>query len=147
MSNIRHILRLYTQDVGFFEIIRQTGIMRTTLRKYINDFKASGLTFEDINELTDKDLEELFQKPEEKPVDLKLQTLIEMFPKMDKELKRRGVTRMILWQEYIQQHPDGYGHSRFKRYFKEWKDQVKPVMHKEHIGYSHVNVASHSHSY
>ena len=133
MSNIRHILRLHTQNVGFYEIIRQTGILRTTLRKYINDFKASGLTFEDINELTDKDLEELFQKPQEKPIDLMLQALLEMFPAMEKELKRKGVTRMVLWQEYINKHPDGYGYSRFNRYFNRWKDQVRPIMHKEHI--------------
>ncbi len=133
MSNIRHILRLHTQGVGFFEIIRQTGIFRTTLRKCINDFKASGLTFEEINELTDKDLEELFQKPEEKPMDLMLQSLLDRFPAMDKELKRKGVTRMTLWQEYIKENPGGYGYSRFNRYFKRWKDQVKPVMHKEHI--------------
>lgn len=133
MSNIRHILRLHTQGVGFFEIIRQTSISRTTLRKHINDFKGSGLSFEDINELSDADLEELFQKPEERPVDIVLQKLLELFPTMDRELKRRGVTRMTLWQEYIKNYPDGYGYSRFNRYFKKWKEQAKPVMHKEHL--------------
>lgn len=133
MSNIRHILRLHTQGVGFFEIIRQTSISRTTLRKHINDFKGSGLSFEDINELSDADLEELFQKPEERPVDIVLQKLLELFPAMDRELKRRGVTRMTLWQEYIKNYPDGYGYSRFNRYFKKWKEQAKPVMHKEHV--------------
>lgn len=72
MANIRHILRLHTQNVGFFEIMKETGIVRTTLRKHINDFNKSGLTFEEINELSDKDLEELFMKPQEKPVDVRL---------------------------------------------------------------------------
>jgi transposase len=132
MSNIRYILRLHTQNVGFFDIIKQTGIYRATLRKHINDFKKSGLTFEEINELTDKDLEDLFQKPEERPIDATLKTLLGLFPEMAKELKRKGVNRMTLWQEYKKKYPDGYGYSRFNRYFKKWKDQPSPILHKEH---------------
>ncbi len=132
MSNIRHILRLHTQKIAFFEIIKQTGILRTTLRKCITDFKKSGLSFEDINELSDKDLEELFLKPEEKPVDIMLQKLLGLFPAMEKELRRTGVTRMTLWEEYIKKYPDGYGYSRFNRYFKKWTSRIKPTMHQEH---------------
>ncbi|HTB05801.1 MAG TPA: IS21 family transposase [Bacteroidia bacterium] len=132
MSNIRHILRLHTQHIAFFEIVKQTGILRATLRKHITDFKKSGLTFEEINELTDEDLEELFLKPEEKPIDIMLQKLISMFPAMNKELKRRGVTQLMLWEEYIKKHPDGYGYSRFNRYFKKWRARAIPIMHKEH---------------
>src|SRR5579863_143438 len=101
MSNIRYILRLHTQNVGAFEIIRQTGVPRSTLRTYLNDFKRSGLTFEEINELTDKDLADLFLKPDDKPVNPRLQILLNLFPAMEKELKGRGVTRKLLWEEYI----------------------------------------------
>lgn len=132
MSNIRHILRLHTQNIGFFEIIKQTGILRSTLRKYINDFNSSGLKFEEINELSDKDLEELFLKPEEKPVDVRQQKLLSLFPAMDKELKRKGVTRKILWEEYKKNNPDGYGQVRFSQLFAEWKARPVPIMHKEH---------------
>jgi len=119
--------------VDFFEIVKQTGIFRSTLRKHIADFKKSGLSFEEINQLTDRDLEELFTKPEEKPVDVMLQTLLNLFPAMDKEIKHKGVSRMFLWKEYKKQYPDGYGYSRFNRYFIKWKkSRVRPVMHKEH---------------
>ncbi|MEO0726718.1 MAG: IS21 family transposase, partial [Bacteroidota bacterium] len=30
-----------------------------------------------------------------------------------KELKRVGVTRQLLWQEYRQAYPEGYGYSQF----------------------------------
>jgi len=133
MSNIRHILRLHTQNIAFFEIIKQTGILRTPLRKYINDFKKSGLKFEEINELSDKDLEELFLKPVEKPADVRLQKLLSLFPAMDKELKRKGMTRKILWEEYIKNHPDGYGNCRFNQLFAKWRSRPVPILHKEHI--------------
>jgi hypothetical protein len=108
MSNIRHILRLHTQNQTQSEIIVQTGIPRFTLKKYIKDFKDNKLTFAEINELSDKDLEELFVKPENK-VNEKLQTLYNLFPKIDKELKRKGVTRTLLWEEYKSKYPDGVG--------------------------------------
>lgn len=132
MSNIRYILRLHTQKIGNFEIMKQTGIPRSTLRKYIKDFKKSSLSFEEINELSDKDLDELFLKPQSKPADVKQQVLLNLFPAIDKELKRKGVTRKILWEEYLKKHPDGYGYCRFNQHFAKWKSQPVPIMHKEH---------------
>jgi transposase len=51
---------------------------------------------------------------------------------MDKELKRKGVTRLLLWEEYKLKHPDGYSKSQFKHYFAQWSAQVNPSMHIEH---------------
>ena len=51
---------------------------------------------------------------------------------MDKELKRKGVTRILLWQKYKVTHPNGIGRSQFNRYFALWKAQVNPTMHMEH---------------
>jgi len=32
---------------------------------------------------------------------------------IQRELKRKHVTLSILWDEYIEQHPDGYRYSRY----------------------------------
>lgn len=133
MCNIRHILRLHTQNQTKSEIIVQTGIPRSVLNKYLKEFKESGLSFSEINELTDEDLAELFTKPEENPVSEKLQTLFALFPSIDKELKRRGVTRQLLWEEYKAKYPDGVGRSQFKTHFAQWKSRVVPTMRREHI--------------
>lgn len=132
MCNIRHILRLHTQNQTKSEIIVQTGIARSVLKKYIKDFKASGLSFEDINALSDKDLDELFVKPDESTVNKKLETLFNLFPQMERDLRKRGVTRLLLWEEYKIKHPDGCGRSQFNRYFSDWKARVSPTFHKEH---------------
>jgi len=132
MSNIRHILRLHAQNQTQSEIIVQTGLPRNTLKKYIKDFKDSGLTFAEINQLSDKDLEELFVKPDDTIVNAKLQTLFNLFPAIDKELKRSGVTRLLLWEEYKKKHPDGLGKSQFQWHFSQWKARIAPTMRKEH---------------
>jgi transposase len=132
MIKIRQILRLHTQGYSKLQIAVQTSISRNTLKKYIKEFTASKLTFDEISSLSDKDLEDLFVKPEDKPVNEKLQTLFNLFPAIDKELKRKGVTREILWEEYKRDHPDGFGISQFKHYYAQWKAQVNPTMHMEH---------------
>ena len=132
MSKIRQILRLHSQGRSKVQIAAQTGMSRNTLKKYLNEFTESRLTIEEISELSDKDLEDLFVKPDDKPVNDKLQTLFNLFPAIDKELKKKGVTRFMLWEEYKRSHPDGFGKSQFKHYFAQWKAQVNPTMRMEH---------------
>ena len=36
-----------------------------------------------------------------------------LIPYFVKELKRKGVSKYLLWQEYRQQHMDGYGYAQF----------------------------------
>jgi transposase len=43
------------------------------------------------------------------------------FPIVHQELRRKGVTKQLLWQEYRQQHPDdGYSYAQFCHRYKEW---------------------------
>ena len=132
MIKIRQILRLQSQGLSKLQIAAQTGIARNTLKKYIKEFTSSGLSFEEINELSDKELEDLFVKPEDRPLNERLQILFSLFPAIEKELKRKGVTRQLLWKEYKTNHSDGVGLSQFKHYFSQWKAQVNPTMHMEH---------------
>ena len=131
MSKIRQLLQLFAQGRSKLSISRSTGISRNTVKKYLQEFNASGLSFSEINQLNDKDIEELFSK-EEQPFKDKLKTLLLLFPSIDKDLKRKGVTRQLCWEEYILKHPDGYSISQFKHHFHLWKSQVNPVMRMEH---------------
>src|SRR6266516_395158 len=108
MAKIRHILRLYSQGRGKLQIAEQTGVARNTIKKYIKEFEQSALSF--------KDLEDLFVSREEKPLNEKLQALFSLFPVVDKELKKKGVTRQMLWEDYRQQYPQGVGRSQFNHY-------------------------------
>jgi transposase len=132
MINIRHILRLHTQNQTMSEIMVQTGIHRSILKGIINDFKASKLSFNEINELTDADLLELFKRPVENPHSEKLKTLYALFPAIDKELKKKGVTKGLVWEEYKRQHPDGAGRSAFLHHFSQWKARKIPIMRQNH---------------
>jgi len=51
---------------------------------------------------------------------------------IDQELRRTGVTRGLLWQEYRAEHPDGYGYTWFCVHFDAWKRRTSPTMRQSH---------------
>jgi transposase len=48
------------------------------------------------------------------------------------ELAKKGMTRLLLWEEYKQQHPDGYGYTQFKEYYNRYKRSLNPSMRQIH---------------
>ena len=49
------------------------------------------------------------------------------------ELRRRGVTLVLLWEEYRADHADGYGYSRFCDLYIEWRRGVSATMRQTHV--------------
>ena len=42
------------------------------------------------------------------------------------------MTRLLLWEEYKEKHPDGYGYSQFKEYYNRYRQQLNPSMRQIH---------------
>lgn len=133
MNKIRQIIRLYTHAKGKKFISRHTGVARNTVKKYIDVFKELRKTAEEINEMSDQQLNELFGKaPESKDPNKRYEILRAFFPYVDKELRKTGVTREKLWKEYLEKYPDGYRYTRFCIYYTAWQKRVNPAMHMVH---------------
>lgn len=132
MTRIRHALRLLDQGRSKRLIAEQTGTSRNTLKRYFQAFAACGLSFQELDTLSDKDLEDLFIKPAEAPSNERVEHLLSLFPEIDKALKRKGVTRQMLWEQYRRDHPDGLCLSQFNTYYRQWKASVNPTMRMDH---------------
>ena len=133
MSKLRQMLRLHEQGESKLRISTLTGVSRNTLKKYLKIYSRLHLTAALVESQSDKELDHLFGEnllPE--PCD-RYKTLEPYFPKIEKDLKKRGITRQILWERYIADHPDGYKASQFKYHYQQWIKRSKPVMHIEHI--------------
>ena len=135
MSKVRSLLRLYTEGVSKNAIAERLGLPRNTVKKYIRLFLASDKTLEDLEQISDGTLEQMFldmvprKEMEDNP---KYGALLFFFPDMEKALKRKGITKEQLWKRYRELHPDGYGLSQFKHYYLLWHKARNPVMHIEH---------------
>jgi len=120
MLQLKQLLRLYTQGVSKLQISSQLGLSRNTVKKYITLFTTSKFTYEEIKELNDTDIEDLFDT-KELDSDEKEAILYKYFPYFTKELLKTGVTRHILWQEYLLKHPEGYRYSQFCYHLRTWQ--------------------------
>jgi len=125
------IIQYSNQQYPIKKIARLLGVSKNTVKKYLvkqngqNSSEAtSGLVKGDkgnnVREtLADGDIRR----------DKKLQMLL---PAYLEELKRVGVTRYLLWEEYRSAHPQGFSYSRFCRKIKECRKQLSVTLKLEH---------------
>ena len=131
MKQIRQIHRLYTQGVSRVQISNRLLLSRNTVKKYIALFNKEEVDQKALKKLSDSDLGK-FLSSKEKEEPIKLQELQALFPYFEKELKKVGVGKLLLWKEYKEKCPDGYQSSQFCHYYSEWKQSSSVVMHFEH---------------
>lgn len=134
MKKLRLVLKLYAQCKSKSFISDYLRLSRNTVKKYIKQFVALRVTFEDLTQMDDAKLEELFIKTQTPALSPKLKALYSFFPYVEKELKKTGVTKMLLWGEYKGKYPDGVQSTQFGEHYNRWSKSinVKPVMHMVH---------------
>ena len=132
MSKIRQILRMYMQGESKLKISERSGVSRNTIKKYLKRIIRMGVSINELELMSDVHLDQLFVEQPVKEKGTRYDTLKDLFPYFDKELRKRGVTRQRLWQEYLSQHPDGYRRAQFNELFNKWLRLSKPSMHIEH---------------
>ena len=88
----------------------------------------AGVAWPLVHELDDERLEaRLYPKRQAAP-----NVAMPDFAHLQRELSRPGVTRLLLWQEYKAQHPDGLQYSAFCDHFRAFLHTAGPVMRFEH---------------
>jgi len=131
MRQIRQMLRLHHEGVSAREIGRMLGAARSTIQDNLKRAQTAGLSWPLAPDITDGVLEErLFSSRGTKPG---RRCRVEPdWPALVREMKRPGVNLLILWEEYRDTHPDGYGYSRFCDLFREFERRLSPVMRQHH---------------
>ena len=135
MSKVRNIIRLYTEGVSKQSIGDRTGLPRNSVKKYIRLFLASDKSREELELMSDTELEQFFMNMVPRHYvedDPRYIAAVAFFPGMEKALKHRENTKEKQWQQYIALNPDGYRVSQFKGYYIKWLKVRNPVMHMEH---------------
>lgn len=132
MSKLRQVLRLSLQGKNKLQIKKATGVSRNTVKKYLRIMEALKIEGEQVSQLPDKELDELFCKEPEPLPDDRLSRLLLFFKDNDKRLRQRGMTKYRLWEIYCTEHTNHFGSTAFYRHYHLWKRRVQPSMHIEH---------------
>jgi len=128
MRQIREILPLKHEGLGHRAIARACGVGVGTVSEYLRRAQSAGVGWPVPPELGEAALEARLFPPaemgrEQVPPDL---------VRIHQELKRAGVTLHLLWEEYREVHPAGYGYSQFCEIYRRWAGKLKPSMRQHH---------------
>jgi transposase len=130
MRRIKDVLRLQAAGLSRRQVARSCGIARSTVAEYLKRAEAAGLSWPLPESLDDAELEnQLFPPPVTIPAE---QRAMPNWPLVHRELKRKGVTMQLLWDEYKAANPDGYQYSWFCEHYRSWLGKVDVVMRQDH---------------
>jgi transposase len=132
MRKIREVLRL-THALGMSRRLvgEATGIGKTAVGEYVRRAAVVGLGWPIPDEIDDAELERrLFPPPEARSSTSRTEP---DWSYNHAELKRRGVTLALLWQEYRAEHAQGYAYSWFCERYSDWRNRISPTMRQTHL--------------
>ena len=132
MSKLRKVLQLYLKGKSKQFISKYLSVSRNTIKKYLRQFSKLGLSTEELDQLSDLELEKLFIESPVVGPSARQASMYRFFPYMEKELKKTGVTRQLMWLEYIEKYPDGLRSTQFSEHYNKWSKKVKPSMRMTH---------------
>jgi transposase len=131
MRKIREYLRLrFEACLSHRQIAASLQVSRSSVGEYERRFVAAGLNWPLPEALSDRELERrLFPPPPAVPADTRV---VPDWTVVHQELRRPGVTLMLLWEEYRAEHPEGFGYRWFCKRYEDWSGALDVVMRQTH---------------
>ena len=131
MHKIKEVLRLkYATGLKQRQIAAALGLSNGVVAKYLSAAERVQLSYPLPAEWDDADLARVLFGSSHQPAPIKRLTLD--FALVHQELKRKGVTRQLLWDEYRAAHPEGYGYTQFCVLYSEWRKTQQLSMRQVH---------------
>jgi len=132
MRKIREVLRLKWQSgLSIRNIARSCGLAHSTVRQYLERAESAGLRWPLEEGLDEEGLFRLLFPDALHPAQSRKIPLPD-WPWVHAELRRKGVTLRLLWREYRDSQPDGYGYSQFCELYRQWNKRLSPCMRLTH---------------
>jgi transposase len=131
MRQVREVLRLkWAWGLSDRKIAQSLRVSRPTVAEYVRRAQDAGLSWPLPDALDETALERrLFATATTTPV---ARRLTPDWVTVHRELKRKGVTLVLLWQEYKAVTPDGLQYSQFCEAYRQWGGKLDLVRRQNH---------------
>lgn len=130
MIKIQEIIRLGLQGQTYRTITQSCNVSIGVVSKYLNIAKDKQVTYDQIKDLSKDEMFKLFEITSAESIN-RLKPCPD-FKTIHEELKKKNVTLFLLWEEYIEQNPDGYKYSRYCTLYNQWRGKLKISMRQAH---------------
>lgn len=130
MRKIKEVLRLRSLGWSTRRIAASCGVGRTTVSEYLRRAEVAGLRWPLPDDLGEGALEAtLFPPAPSRPSAGRPEPA---WAEVHRELRRKGVTLGLLWQEYKTATPEGFQYSWFCERYRAWSRRCDVTMRQEH---------------
>ncbi len=127
MRKIREVLRLQAAGLKIREIAQSTGAARTTVYEYLVRAEGAGLSWPLPADMDDEALEARLFPPAS--AELAQRRPVPEWREVHRELRAgKHVTLRLLWLEWKEAHPEGWGYSQFCAHYERWLGGQDVVM-------------------
>lgn len=131
MIKIRDILRQrYELNSSYRGIARSLNISLSTVGEYLRRAKAADIRWPLPEGMSDDELRNLLFLPStDGSTSSKPQP---DWAYVHIELAKKGMTLLLLWREYKEQHNNGLGYTQFCKHYQTYRQHLQPVMRQRH---------------
>src|SRR5579862_8205707 len=129
MQQIRALIQLLEKGCSLRSISAQLSISRQPVTLYAARLKNANHTLQELRQLSDNDLANIVYSPSPEvfyPDAARRLDFIARVPYFLTELKRTGVTRLLLWEEYRKEYNNPYRYTQFCVLLKEASKVTRP---------------------
>jgi transposase len=126
MSTIKQLIQLHESGVSNRRIAKALSIDRETVNNYIRKMKAGNMQTVELLELEEPVPEGKFIAGTAAYTDRRFDDFKELLPWFESELKRKHVTRYLLWREYLDKYPSGYRYTQFCYHLNQQLEARRP---------------------
>jgi transposase len=132
MRKIREVARLAAAGLSIRQIAGSCQIARSTVGDYLGRLAVAGMSWPFDPDLSDEEIDGILFVQTEDKLSLSKRAIPE-WQHIHKELRRKAVTKQLLWQEYREEYADGYGYSQFCDKYKRWAKNIDVTMRQTHL--------------
>lgn len=130
MVKFREIIRLHELGYNQSEIARSCVVARSTVQDYVRRAHAKGLSYDQLQTMSDHEAQRLLGKQSDAPVAAKQIG----FAPVHQQLGHKGVTLSLLWQEGVNRGDWNLSYGQFCRRYNQWKGDQKLTMRQHYKG-------------
>ena len=132
MRTIKEVLRLKLAcGLSDRQVAKSCSIGRATVGEYLRRAEEAGLHWPLPEGMDDSKLDALLF-PVAAAVATSLPRPVPDWVETGEEMRKKGVTLFLLWEEYKEIHPDGYQYSWFCEHYQRWTAKLDLVMRQDH---------------
>lgn len=133
MQQVRTLIQLLQRGFSGRRISRDLQLSRNTVKLYMDRFSACAFSLEALQQMDDAGLSAIaYADAKQMQADSRKGDFKARIPYFLAELKRTGVTKLLLWEEYKKINADGYEYSQFCDLFAQYKKVNEATMHFSH---------------